>query len=254
MDGYIYFKFDHLESMFSLWHSRFLFIYFIAVDCCRAGVHTPCCALPDRDQQGHILGTAAADAAGFLHFDAVGYVLGNSHREDLRIWTVKSGLRRLSFHNPRASRTSMRESRSSVSSFRTQIHVQKLIHPQIAINDTICLLGSCFTENVGEKLKSMKFCVDVNPFGISFNPISLCRNLKTILNGFHVERSNLRFDGERWFCYDHHSSFSGRDPEVCLKNMNERINHGRQCLLQARVLFITLGSAWAYKLRETDTV
>ena len=196
------------------------------------------------------------NAAGFLHFE----IASSSRRDCLRPSTIETGLRLLKtegwidVHMHCTSRMSMRESRTFASSFRTEIVVKKLLYPQIAMNDTICLLGSCFAENIGDKLKVMKFCADVNPFGISFNPISLCRSVKKMLAGVKFGQSDLRFDGEKWFCYDIHSSFSGRDPVVCLNNMNQRIDHGRNRLLQARALFITLGSAWAYKLKETDLV
>lgn len=57
--------------------------------------------------------------------------------------------------------------------FRTEITVAKLIHPQILLNDTTCLMGSCFAENIGDKLAALKFQVNVNPFGIMYHPISL---------------------------------------------------------------------------------
>jgi hypothetical protein len=196
----------------------------------------------------NFLARCSPDTAGFLHFR----VALQNQKVYYRIKpTTITELGRFPPTKCLTVRMSMREKSSR---FRTEIRVKKLIHPQIAMNDTICLVGSCFAENIGEKLKFMKFHVDVNPFGISFNPISVCRNIQTMLEGFEYNHSNLRFDGERWFCYDHHSSFSGRDPEVCLSNMNKRANHGRICLLQARALFITLGSAWAYQLKETNLV
>src|SRR5690554_6241317 len=33
------------------------------------------------------------------------------------------------------------------------------------------LIGSCFTENIGNKLSALKYPVDVNPFGILYNPV-----------------------------------------------------------------------------------
>ena len=37
----------------------------------------------------------------------------------------------------------------------------------------LLLIGSCFTENIGEKLRKHKFLTLDNPNGILFNPISV---------------------------------------------------------------------------------
>ena len=43
----------------------------------------------------------------------------------------------------------------------------------IDYNSKIISLGSCFAENIGEKLNYFKFRNITNPFGIIFNPISI---------------------------------------------------------------------------------
>jgi hypothetical protein len=52
----------------------------------------------------------------------------------------------------------------------------------ITHQDAILLLGSCFTENIGEKLLNSKFKVNINPFGIIYNPISIANSLTRIVN------------------------------------------------------------------------
>ena len=37
----------------------------------------------------------------------------------------------------------------------------------------VLTMGSCFAENMGEKLEYFKFQNTVNPFGIIFNPVSI---------------------------------------------------------------------------------
>ena len=143
---------------------------------------------------------------------------------------------------------------SAYTSFRTEIPMNKLIHPQILMNDTICLIGSCFAENINNKLVALKFQTDVNPFGIVYNPVSISHGLRALLDSKKYGVNDLQFDGEKWFSYSHHTCFSGRDVHACLQMINDRIQHGRSYLCSARVLFLTLGSAWAYKHRETKTV
>ena len=42
----------------------------------------------------------------------------------------------------------------------------------ITHHSTILLFGSCFSENIGLKLKENKFSVNANPFGVLYNPFS----------------------------------------------------------------------------------
>ena len=51
-----------------------------------------------------------------------------------------------------------------------------------------------------------------------------------------------------------YSCFSRRDAQDCIKGINERVERGRIFLAKAKVLFLTLGSSWAYKLRQNDIV
>ena len=56
--------------------------------------------------------------------------------------------------------------------FRTEIGDRKAMHP-IGYELPILMLGSCFTENIGEKFKKYLFHVSVNPFGVTYNPLSI---------------------------------------------------------------------------------
>ena len=53
---------------------------------------------------------------------------------------------------------------------QTKIALKKQLLNQINYNSKLLLLGSCFSENIGEKLSYYKFQSTVNPFGILFHP------------------------------------------------------------------------------------
>ena len=55
---------------------------------------------------------------------------------------------------------------------------------RISLNDKIMLLGSCFSDNIGEKMSQLGFDVCVNPFGPLYNPVSLCNAIGRIASGF----------------------------------------------------------------------
>src|SRR5574343_483803 len=58
-------------------------------------------------------------------------------------------------------------------------------HPEqpfkISHKDKIMLIGSCFAENIGEKLSETKFNCHINPNGILFNPSSISQAIRTYL-------------------------------------------------------------------------
>lgn len=127
---------------------------------------------------------------------------------------------------------------------------------QIQINHThqLLLLGSCFADNIGSKLKENKFEVDLNPYGTLYNPISIAEALKEIKEGKVYTREDLYFYQGQWHSPMHHSVFSHEEAEVCLQRINTRIDEAREKLNRVDVAFITLGSSYYYIDKATGRV
>ena len=53
---------------------------------------------------------------------------------------------------------------------------------EITHTDKLLSIGSCFSENIGERLLNYKFPIIVNPYGILFNPISIVQSLQQIID------------------------------------------------------------------------
>jgi hypothetical protein len=137
--------------------------------------------------------------------------------------------------------------------FRTEVNIPPSEN-RISHDSGILFMGSCFTENIGSLMQELRFRVDLNPFGINYNPSSLSRNLWALLNGKQYTNKELHEANGRWFCFDHHSQFSDADPEACLGNINERIQFSGDKLPGTNYLMITWGTAWVYVLKETANV
>lgn len=116
------------------------------------------------------------------------------------------------------------------------------------------LLGSCFTENIGSKLSDMKFPVDMNPFGIQYNPESIAQGLKILLKKRLFADDDLFVDKGIWNSYFHHSRFSGIDRKKVLSEINERIIFSHEFLKNTDFLVITFGTAWVYELKKTGLI
>ncbi len=116
------------------------------------------------------------------------------------------------------------------------------------------LLGSCFTENIGNRLKELCFDVDLNPFGIQYNPASIALSLKRLLIENPFKASDLSEYNGLWHSFMHHGHFSSFNQQETLDRINERFNTSVIYLRNADFLFITLGTAWIYELRKSGTV
>ena len=80
----------------------------------------------------------------------------------------------------------------------------------ITHSDNVMLLGSCFAHNMGMRLKESKFNVDVNPFGILYNPLSIAAALNSIIDKKIVDASSpelVQHNG-KWHSMMHHGDFS----------------------------------------------
>ena len=74
--------------------------------------------------------------------------------------------------------------------FRTEVHIPPS-GKKISYRSGILFMGSCFTENIGAMMKELQFPVEVNPFGINYNPSSVARNLWSLLNGKEFREDDL---------------------------------------------------------------
>ncbi|MCZ2225034.1 MAG: GSCFA domain-containing protein [Chitinophagales bacterium] len=133
--------------------------------------------------------------------------------------------------------------------FRFEFDIQPL-KESIAHHHKLFLIGSCFTENIGEKLKKHKFNVFENPNGILFNPVSVAEAIINIIENKQYTQADLFNYNEGWHSWQHHSRFSGISADDALQKINSSTKQAHSFLKQADYILITLGSAWVYTLTE----
>ena len=112
-------------------------------------------------------------------------------------------------------------------------------------------MGSCFTENVGNKMAALKYDVDINPFGILYNPISVANGIRILLHKKEFTNSDLIKHNSLWHSFYHNGKFSSVDKQKTLQNINSRIKNSSDYLKNANFIFITFGTAWIYKYKTT---
>ena len=132
-----------------------------------------------------------------------------------------------------------------------KIDLPKLAHP-ISYRDKILLVGSCFTEHIGNALSELKFSVLQNPNGILFGPDSVCKSLVSYIENKKYSEADLFQLNEVWHSWDHHSRFSHINCEEAVRIINESQQKAHDFLKKADWIIITLGSSFSYCLKKLD--
>ena len=121
---------------------------------------------------------------------------------------------------------------------------------QINYRDKILLIGSCFTEHIGNALGDAKFSLLQNPNGILFDPISVCNSLISYTEDDTFKEENLFQLNEVWNSWQHHSRYSHVSKSEALKQINASQSAAHGFLKKANWIVITLGSAFSYRLTD----
>lgn len=98
----------------------------------------------------------------------------------------------------------------------------------------LVFIGSCFADNISKRFSERKFHVLANPLGVMYNPLS-------IENLFQKIAGN---GDESWSQWDYQGDFSSEELSLVLKET-------RDFFIKADIIFITLGTAFVYFLKET---
>lgn len=137
---------------------------------------------------------------------------------------------------------------------QTQIPLKKETKNLINYDSNIFLLGSCFSENIGNKLSHFKFQSIQNPFGILFHPKAIETLITNAVNQKVYSSEDVFLQNEVWHSFDVHSSLSSENDKSLLKKINSAISVTNKKLKEASHIIITLGTSWVYRFIETDTI
>ncbi|WP_456439517.1 GSCFA domain-containing protein, partial [Psychroserpens sp.] len=135
---------------------------------------------------------------------------------------------------------------------QTKLSLKPQLHNQIDYNSKIGLFGSCFSEHIAEKFSYYKFQKFDNPFGILFHPLAIENLIVNAINEKQYSEDDIFFHNEQWHCFEAHSKLSRTSKEELLKTLNTQVKATSAFLNDASHIVITLGTAWAYRLIETD--
>ena len=134
--------------------------------------------------------------------------------------------------------------------FRTELTIAP-VAGQLPRTARVLTMGSCFAESIGSRLAAHKVETRVNPFGNVFQPLALARLLRAACGEEVDWQQHLVQARGRWQSYDLHGSIGADSPAELLRYIQEVVRQTGEFLRNADLVLLTLGTAWAYRLRET---
>ena len=116
----------------------------------------------------------------------------------------------------------------------------------LMIGDGVVSIGSCFADEIAQRLTDGGFAVNQNPFGTLYNPSSIASALERTMENREIGFNDLVEHEGLWHSWHHHGKFSQRTAEETLAVCNGSIHKAHAALREAKLLIITFGTAWIY--------
>jgi hypothetical protein len=113
-------------------------------------------------------------------------------------------------------------------------------------------LGSCFAENIGNKIINYQFPALLNSGGIVFNPILIFKQINFALGSNQNHQDYIFKQDNLWFSYLYHSSIFGTEEQELSKKVNALNASLLRAIKQSKYLIITWGNAWLYQLNSNQ--
>lgn len=137
------------------------------------------------------------------------------------------------------------------SSFYTQVPFKGLKSDH-TYGQTFGFIGSCFGEHIYEKFRYYAFDSWQVPFGTVYNPISIVNQIVNIID---LDDKFTVFENKsQCFSWDTAHTIIGSNPKLLAKTLEELQVKANFTLKKTKTLFITFGSAWAYRRLEDGNI
>jgi len=143
--------------------------------------------------------------------------------------------------------------------FTTPVDIKPL-EKRFTYKDSILFIGSCFADEMGRRCMDRYFDTMVNPFGVLFNPFSISDCLG-LLEGYGINAGQCSFipddviETSGGFCsFHHHGSMARPTAQEFLDNANQVLADASDFYYREGWVVVTLGTAFVYTDKETDSV
>lgn len=132
--------------------------------------------------------------------------------------------------------------------FKLDFDIPQTNHP-LNIKDKIYCIGSCFSDNIGDRLGQYKFQILSNPFGTLFNPHSIFKLL-----GGQVVAENIVENDSVFYHWDTHSSLSSLQRDELVALIHASLEKSKEFLKAAQCIVITFGTSFVYTHKDAHQI
>ena len=126
-----------------------------------------------------------------------------------------------------------------------------------SLSESAVLLGSCFVDGIGEKMRQCGMDVCVNPFGTLYNPVSIANAVSRLESAVPFRESECvgMGAGSDLVCsFSHHTSFARGSGEEFLRDANASLEFSHLAWRRATKVIVTLGTSFCYTLKSSGEV
>jgi len=125
---------------------------------------------------------------------------------------------------------------------------------ELSHSDKVISLGSCFAQQMADRLLFYKFSCKSNPFGTLFHPIPLLQNLSKAITNAKIERDLFLEREGALYHYSYHSSVWGSSFEHLKKKLQTIQSSVAKDLKDSKLLILTFGTAYQYELVDSGKI
>lgn len=138
--------------------------------------------------------------------------------------------------------------------FRTEYKISQgkwMLKPE----QPVILLGSCFTDYIGARMRSCRWRAYPNICGTLFNPASIAKILRIASSGDNFSDTiaqSVANNDMLWVTWLSDSQCSSYNKEDTISLINNKISTLQRLLDDTSTIIITFGTAWVYQLRDRE--
>jgi hypothetical protein len=125
---------------------------------------------------------------------------------------------------------------------------------RISYNTPVMLIGSCFANEIGNKMIEGKMDVLINPAGVVYNPVSVANTIEMLVENKIFETKDLYSYKGISLSFSHYTDFTSDNAEQLVAKINSATEKAARFLKRARILFITFGTARIFRFNESGQV
>lgn len=152
----------------------------------------------------------------------------------------------------RSRRSAWRRYSERIMKFRTE-YVAKASDKQLNPEEPVVLIGSCFTDYIGDRMRACRWRAYPNVTGTLFNPSSIAKVLKLAITSdkpSDIIDESIAQNGQLWISWLSDSGCATYSKSNTKDRVFSHLLRLRDRLSGAKTLIVTFGTAWIYELKK----